>query len=677
MAATKRVAAVVVTYNRKDLLMECIEHLQAQTAHDDMDILVIDNASTDGTAEVLAPLAAEGALDHCNTGSNLGGAGGFQFGLREAVERGYDLAWLMDDDCMPGPTALEELLHRDDQLADAYGFLSSKVLWRDGSICTMNLQRETVTRNVAEADLGRSRDLIPVEMASFVSLLVPARVVREVGLPLKEFFIWTDDWEYTRRISRQFPCYLVPASVVMHKSVSNIGANIATDAADRLDRYDYLYRNDVYLYRREGLRGFLYETARLTAHATRVLAKAPDNKLARLKKIASGTKAGFTFNPKIEYPRATAASEIRVLELFGEPISSGGQESAVSNFVSHMDMEGLHIDYLTPYYCDSERHRKVVEDHGGQVFALGENFNPGGSRFYLAKPLREFFASHPYDVVHIHSGSTTFLAIAAKAAKQGGTKRVIVHSHSPLEAMQVRNKLIRALSALLMNPYVDRYCACSRGAAVAKFTPSIQKQVMFLNNGVDLSRFRSNSQVKANTRRALGIANDVLVVGHVGRMCYEKNHTFLLDVFLEILAKGVSSHLLLLGDGELRAQVEQKVSDLGIGENVTLMGNVQNVEDYMQAMDILVFPSKYEGLPMVLVEAQAVGLPLVVSDCVTDEVLISNDYQRLSLSDSPQEWAEKTILLESGRNRLDQEPASARAFDADVVAAKVRSLYIG
>ncbi|MCC6095607.1 MAG: hypothetical protein LIV24_11405, partial [Eubacterium sp.] len=113
--------------------------------------------------------------------------------------------------------------------------------------------------------------------------------------------IWTDDWEYTRRISKSYPCYLVNGSTVIHKSRSNIGANIATESSDRLERFYYLYRNDVYLYRREGWRGFCYEAARLTGHALRILTKAPDQKKRRLGMIVKGTKAGLRFHPEVEY----------------------------------------------------------------------------------------------------------------------------------------------------------------------------------------------------------------------------------------------------------------------------------------------------------------------------------------------------------------------------------------
>lgn len=293
----KNVAAVVVTYNRKELLKECVEALLTQTKKDVLDIFIVDNASTDGTKEFIENYIIDEKIKYINTGSNLGGAGGFQFGIKYAVEHDYEFVWVMDDDCIAQPTTLAVFLKVDNELFKNYGFLSSKVLWKDNSICKMNVQRKTMFRNVKNFN----KDLVMVVMASFVSLFIPIKVVKEVGLPIKEFFIWTDDWEYTRRISRKYPCYLVNNSMVIHKSKSNIGANIATDVAERLNRYFYLYRNDVYLYKREGIQGLLYELARMIVHSGKIVFYNNDKKLKRFKYLLIGTYSGLSFNPQIEY----------------------------------------------------------------------------------------------------------------------------------------------------------------------------------------------------------------------------------------------------------------------------------------------------------------------------------------------------------------------------------------
>lgn len=292
------IAAIIVTYNRRALLNENIHALENQTAKN-LDLLIIDNASTDGTEEMVKELAETFTnINYFNTGANLGGAGGFQYGIKKAVELKYDYLWIMDDDCIPTETALQELLNAASFLDNNFGFLSSQVLWKDNSICKMNIPRETVFKNLTDF----SENLKKVEMASFVSLFVKRETIEELGLPIKEFFVWTDDWEFTRRISMKYPSYWVKKSVVIHKSASNIGANVYSDSYERLNRYNYLYRNDVYLYRREGIRGFGYEAVRLLYHTFKVVTTAKDHKKERIEKIFKGTMNGLKFKPEIEYP---------------------------------------------------------------------------------------------------------------------------------------------------------------------------------------------------------------------------------------------------------------------------------------------------------------------------------------------------------------------------------------
>ena len=299
-----KIAAVVVTYNRKDLLLECLSCLQNQNFSDasqacetSLDILVIDNASTDGTSKALKPLANTKQILYFNTGSNLGGAGGFNYGMRKAVELGYDYVWVMDDDCMPHEDTLLGFLNADAELDGEYGYLSSVCRWIDGSICTMNTQRHPLTKNITDF----SPDIQLVTLASFVSLFVPARIIKELGLPIKDFFIWSDDWEFTRRISRKYPCYLVGKSVVTHKSKSNGVGNIALDSEEKISRYKLAYRNDVVFYRREGAKGYGYILVRGLYHTLLVLTKAKSKKGERLKTIIQGNLEGLKFHPEIEY----------------------------------------------------------------------------------------------------------------------------------------------------------------------------------------------------------------------------------------------------------------------------------------------------------------------------------------------------------------------------------------
>lgn len=288
--------AVVVTYNRKELLKECIDSLLSQK-NAFCDILIIDNHSTDGTKESLQDYIENNSIMYCDTGKNLGGAGGFNEGIKRGTILGYKYLWIMDDDCIPTETALSNLKDADNQLNGEYGFLSSKAIWMDGSVCRMNIQRQTLTKNVS----NYSETITDVVMASFVSLYIKSDIVKEMGLPIKEFFIWTDDWEYTRRISRNYDSYLVPSSVVVHKPVSNIPADISIDSISRIDRYRYRYRNDVYLFRREGFFGVLYLCTKVCYHILKIVLYSKDSRLQRICTVIEGSCRGVFFNPKIEY----------------------------------------------------------------------------------------------------------------------------------------------------------------------------------------------------------------------------------------------------------------------------------------------------------------------------------------------------------------------------------------
>ena len=154
--------------------------------------------------------------------------------------------WIMDDDCMVHRDTLVKLLDADKELKGEYGFLASKVLWSDNSICKMNIQKNSLFKKNDDWDT----QLVKVIMSTFVSFFIKSDTVKEFGLPIADFFIWSDDLEYSRRISRKLSCYLVNTSTVTHKSKNNIGSNIVVDDNSKLNRYRCAYRNEYYLFRR-------------------------------------------------------------------------------------------------------------------------------------------------------------------------------------------------------------------------------------------------------------------------------------------------------------------------------------------------------------------------------------------------------------------------------------------
>ena len=289
------VAAVVVTYNRLALLKQCVQALRAQTRP--CDILIVDNASTDGTAEWLA---AQPELSSRNTGSNLGGAGGFNYGMRWAVESGYDQIWVMDDDTLPKPDALEKLLEADTLLKGNYGWLSSVALWTDGGECKMN--RQKLKKSYYDYSPLLKYGLVQAEQATFVSLFLRRETILRAGLPIREFFIWGDDSEFTRRIAVRegIPSFVVGGSQVVHATKNNEGSNVALDDPERIGRYFYAFRNEAYLYRQEGAKGRLFCFAKRGRDFLRIVRYGRPAG-PRLGVLLRGMWAGLLFRPRVEF----------------------------------------------------------------------------------------------------------------------------------------------------------------------------------------------------------------------------------------------------------------------------------------------------------------------------------------------------------------------------------------
>lgn len=293
----KDVVAIVVTYNRKEYLKKCLEALLEQ--REICDILIVDNYSTDGTKEEIEKYINLKQIIYMNTGANLGGAGGFNYGTRKALELGYKYIWLMDDDCIVNKDSLKELLEADKHLNGKYGFLSSVVLWKDGKVCKMNKQK--ISSNWFEQEMLLKYGLLSTYYATFVSFFVRKEVVEDVGLPIKEFFIWGDDVEYTNRISKKYNCFIVGKSQVLHDTKNNEGSNIARDEVTRLNRYKFAYRNEMYIAKKNGIKGILRQIAKICLHIFRVLAKNKNGH--RIKKwsiIIGSSLKGIFFNPNVE-----------------------------------------------------------------------------------------------------------------------------------------------------------------------------------------------------------------------------------------------------------------------------------------------------------------------------------------------------------------------------------------
>ena len=300
MSKIKTIGAVIVTYNRKELLTECLDCLLKQD-YKNIEVLVIDNASTDGTEDHIKKYIKKENIHYINTGANLGGAGGFNFGMREAFKRNYDYIWLMDDDSMINdPKTASSFIEKAALLKDDFSFMSCPVKWTDGSLCIMN--RQTFSDEWANHAEFLDKGLIPIKTATFVSFFINTKVAKKVGLPIKEFFIYSDDIEYSYRLGKVKPAYLNTSCSVLHKMASNSGGSIVNAPYDRIDRTFYNHRNLEYIVRhhynkREKRYGYRHKYLQNVYYILRL---APDHKLKRLAVLTKGKLAGLFFNPKVE-----------------------------------------------------------------------------------------------------------------------------------------------------------------------------------------------------------------------------------------------------------------------------------------------------------------------------------------------------------------------------------------
>ncbi|RJE87831.1 glycosyltransferase family 2 protein [Paracoccus onubensis] len=259
MALLNKIAAVIVTFNRSAKLMKVLDALQRQTLAPEI-ILVVDNASTDDTTELVEARAKEmPSIRYLRLPKNVGGAGGFHEGIKAAYEQGANYFWISDDDAYPEPDAIRKLLEALHEFEGSYqwrpSFACSRVEWIDGSLCEMNTPR-------AVWDWARflrpEKPWALVDSCSFVSVLIPRWAVQEHGLPIADYFIWFDDAEYTRRLSKSYPGIFCPESRVIHDTPDNRGVNFGLVDEKSLWKFKYGARNETSFRRREqGLPGVL------------------------------------------------------------------------------------------------------------------------------------------------------------------------------------------------------------------------------------------------------------------------------------------------------------------------------------------------------------------------------------------------------------------------------------
>lgn len=355
---------------------------------------------------------------------------------------------------------------------------------------------------------------------------------------------------------------------------------------------------------------------------------------------------------------------IRVLQVV-PAMNAGGMETFIMNVYRAIDREQVQFDFLyhydMPCFYDEE-----IERLGGRITKLTvrqDNDLPG----YL-RALRAFFTAHPeYRVIHGHySGFGMFYNPIAKRC--GITVRA-GHSHNTNYEKNLVGTLDRCMSAFFSAGLTHRF-ACGQEAGRALYGG---KAFTFLPNGVDAAAFAPDPAVRAALRAELGVGEDGLLLGHIGRFCQQKNHGYLIDIFRRIKARRPGAKLVLLGQGETLDAVRAAAADLG--DAVVFAGVRANTRDYYAAMDAFLLPSLFEGLPVVLVEAQAAGLPCFVSDTVDKTVDFGGNMQFLPLG-QPDAWADAVCGSPLVRAQDALERTRDAGYDIRTTAAKLQQFYL-
>ena len=360
---------------------------------------------------------------------------------------------------------------------------------------------------------------------------------------------------------------------------------------------------------------------------------------------------------------------------FCEKWESGGIESFLHNVIMEMDLSRLEIDIVAAQICESVFTASLKEKGVGFYELSGSQRKLGQNH----KMFKQLLKERHYDVVHLNIFQGLSLYYAYLAKKAGVAVR-IAHSHNTA----LRQSKTKWLKMFLHNAgknlwtrNATDFWVCSRVAAEFMFTPKGLRKYEFIPNGIDVKKFRFNNEVRKQIRNDLGI-EDKLVIGNVGRLCYQKNQEYLLEVFAKLQAQRPESVLLLVGEGELKAELQQQVKRWSIADKVIFYGVTDKVEELLCAMDIFAFPSRFEGLGIVMVEAQASGLPVICSDGVPNEAVVSDLVEKVDLRSGVDSWVESILHCQVGVDRLAvHEQVQKSGFAVADVADRIEKVYLG
>lgn len=356
--------------------------------------------------------------------------------------------------------------------------------------------------------------------------------------------------------------------------------------------------------------------------------------------------------------------EIRVLHVVTY-MGRGGLETMIMNYYRHMDRKKIQFDFLVHRDFQADYDDEILE-LGGKIYHVPQ-LNPFSPGYF--KALDNFFSEHHYNIVHSHLDCLS--AYPLKAAAKYDVSTRIAHAHNTDQDHNMKY-LIKLYSKRKIPIYATDLFACSERAGNWMF-PGQKFQV--IKNAIDAGKYTYNSEIEQSMKRELKIENK-FVMGHVGRFAPQKNHDFLLDIFQSVVGVDENTVLLLAGIGDGQAAIKDKVVKLGLEDKVIFLGNRLDVAKTLQAMDVFVFPSHYEGFSLAAVEAQAAGLPCIFSDQIPRECALTENVEFISLHMPPWEWAKRIVRYKGNKKKNEFAAICSAGYDIKDNAKQLEEFYL-
>ncbi|TMW70552.1 glycosyltransferase family 1 protein [Alteribacter natronophilus] len=362
---------------------------------------------------------------------------------------------------------------------------------------------------------------------------------------------------------------------------------------------------------------------------------------------------------------------VRVLHVVVN-MNRGGAETLLMNLYRNIDRSKVQFDFLT---CKEGMFDSEIESMGGRIHRIPYITEAG--HFGFQKALNSFFSAHPeYSIVHSHLDKMS--GIVLREAKRNGLKVRIAHSHNTGSEGNAAVKLYKWYAGKQIDRSATHFFACSDLAGRWLFNSAGERNFRILKNGIRCDEFAYSEHAHQEVREELGLQKNDFVIGHVGRFNHQKNHAYLIDLFVEIRKTIPRAKLILAGDGDLRTKIEKKVNSSEFAEDVHFLGVRQDIQRLLQGMDLFLFPSLHEGLPVTLVEAQGAGLPCLISDVISREVDMGAGLVRFLPLHDRSRWIDevrKMAEIRPDRN-LSHQPLAASGYDIRHTADWSQGFYL-